>query len=553
MIRKVLFTALLICFGMYLPVSADVPNGDFESWPPGNNGNPEFWDSPNELTGGFPFFEITVEQTTDSYSGDYAARLTTKEIAGETIPGILSLGELDINIVNPEQTEFIGVPFENRPAGLTGYYKYSSPAADAGGIGILLTRYDQQKNKKDTIAFALTDLQENNGEFESFSLSLQYLSYHQPDSMNIIILSSASPQPTVNSQLTVDALTLEYVDPPHVDLGGDVDLCLGESHTFDVGFNEGFSYLWKNLETGDVLSDDHILTVYEAGIYQAIVQNEFGLPGFDTVQVFMHEAPAVFALEAEGVFCAETPDIDFILGSSEPEVYYSLWKEDTQVSDALEGTGDALVFGSYYQEGLYFVLAEDPDLSCSSHTDTLDISFVPTPAIYSVTGGGAFDPDEGGAEVGLSGSQEDVTYYLYRDDEEVVMEKAGTGEPLTFGFQAEGVYSVEAVSTLAFCPMMMEGEAEVNPVTFVADFEDESFFLYPNPASTHVSVAGLSGTAVIRVILMNETGQLIRSYNVDNESNALALDLTGTPAGVYLVILELTDGHRRMDKLILVP
>jgi hypothetical protein len=126
--------------GNVLYAQAGVPNGNFENWPSGNNDNPEFWDSPNALTGGFPFFFTTVEKTSDSNSGNWAASVTTGTILDETIPGVLSLGTLEIDIENIENTQFTGLPFSDRPGTLEGYYKYSTPDTDFGLLAILLTR-----------------------------------------------------------------------------------------------------------------------------------------------------------------------------------------------------------------------------------------------------------------------------------------------------------------------------------------------------------------------------------------------------------------------------
>lgn len=284
-------TLLSLFFSLQLYPQAGVPNGDFESWPPGNNDNPEFWDSPNSLTGGFPFFTKTVEKTTDSYTGTYAAMITTKSILGETIPGVLSLGTLVIDIEDFENSELIGLPFTDRPGKLEGYYKYSTPGTDFGLIGILLTRYNEITSNKDSIAFGLKEFTPQGDNYEHFSVDLQYFSIQEPDSINILIVSSASPMMLPGSQLKIDDLTLDYSDTPVVDLGDDISICLGQSHTFELDYVEGYFYTWIDLNTGEVVGQEHVFTVYEAGLFQAVVQNANGLPGFDTVEVFLHEMP----------------------------------------------------------------------------------------------------------------------------------------------------------------------------------------------------------------------------------------------------------------------
>ncbi len=282
-------TLLSLFVTITLYAQAGVPNGNFESWPSGNNDNPEFWDSPNSLTGGFPFFVKTVEKTTDSHTGNFAAMITTRSILGETIPGVLSLGTLDIDIEDFENSELIGLPFTDRPGKLEGYFKYSTSSADFGLIAILLTKYNEVTNSKDSLAFGLKEFTPQGNNYEHFSLDLQYFSIQEPDSINILIISSASPMMQPGSQLKIDDLTLDYSDTPVVDIGDDITICMGQSHTFELDYVEGYTYTWINLETGTVVGQEHTFTVYDAGAFQAVVQNANGLPGFDTVEVFLHE------------------------------------------------------------------------------------------------------------------------------------------------------------------------------------------------------------------------------------------------------------------------
>ena len=284
------FTLIFSIQAALLLGQAQVPNGDFESWPPANNDNPEYWDSPNALTSGFPFFLTTVEKTSDSHTGSWAASVTTGTILGQTIPGVLSLGILDIDIENIENTEFIGLPFTDRPAVLEGYFKYSTPGTDFGLIGVLLTRYNEATANKDSIAFGIKEFTPQT-DYTHFSAALQYLTLEEPDSINIVILSSASPTLVPGSQLKIDDLSFDYSGTPIVDLGDDVGICAGLSYTFELEYVESYTYTWINMDTGEVIGNSNTLTVSEAKTIQAVVQNAQGLPGFDEVQVFLYDDP----------------------------------------------------------------------------------------------------------------------------------------------------------------------------------------------------------------------------------------------------------------------
>lgn len=529
-----------------------IPNGDFESWPPGNNNNPEFWDSPNSLTGGFPIFLFTVEKTTDSHTGNYAASLTTSTFFGETIPGLLSLGTLNIDLINPEDTEFIGVPFSDRPAQLGGYYKYSSPGDDFGGIGILLSRYNEVTAQRDSIAFGLTVLFEE-AEYTAFSFPLQYFSYQEPDSLNIVILSSASPFIVSGSNLIIDDLFFDYEGTPVVDIGGDVSICPGESHTFDAGYEQGYTYTWINQETGEVLSNDNTLTVNEAGIFQAIVQNQQGLPGFDSAEVFMLDAPQVFGLTVEGTFCEDDPLVDFILDGSETGVQYTLWHDGVQISEAINGTGDVLVFAGYDLPGQYVVLAEDGGVPCSSETGALNVAFVPRPQVFEVTGGGTYSPGEEGVEVGLSGSETTAVYFLYRNAEELVTQKTGTGQPLSFGPQPEGLYTVEAVNASWYCSEGMEGEVLVDMETSLTEVITGSFKIYPNPVADRFRIQSLHRDISGKLRLVDSSGSvhLQDTFSIHRNGIWKSPDLSHLPAGIYILQLFFEQGGNHAEVLFL--
>ena len=89
-----------------------------------------------------------------------------------------------------------------------------------------------------------------------------------------------------------------------------------------------------------------------------------------------------------------------------------------------------------------------------------------TPVAYAVTGGGAYCSAAAtpGVAVGLAGSQERVTYYLYLDGgESPVAVKAGSGSAISFGLQsAVGAYTVKAVRNSGGCEANMTGSAVVS-------------------------------------------------------------------------------------------
>jgi len=104
--------------------------------------------------------------------------------------------------------------------------------------------------------------------------------------------------------------------------------------------------------------------------------------------------------------------------------------------------------------------------ACGNDFAIYPVTINPSPAVYTVTGGGAYCAGGTGVPVGLSGSDVGITYRLYNGTL-LVGTFAGTGGALNFGLQtAAGNYSVSAISP-AGCTTDMPGNVVVaiNPTT----------------------------------------------------------------------------------------
>ena len=92
------------------------------------------------------------------------------------------------------------------------------------------------------------------------------------------------------------------------------------------------------------------------------------------------------------------------------------------------------------------------------------------PAVFTVTGGGAFCSGPG-VPVGLNGSQSGVNYQLLRNGSNTGSPVAGTGAAISFGNQnVNGTYTVVATNTTTTCSNTMTGSVAVSggaaPTTF---------------------------------------------------------------------------------------
>ncbi len=89
------------------------------------------------------------------------------------------------------------------------------------------------------------------------------------------------------------------------------------------------------------------------------------------------------------------------------------------------------------------------------------ITVIPRPIAFNVTGGGTYCGVGSGVEIGLSSSEADVTYLLYRGVT-LIATVSGTGNPLSFGPQTVvGTYTVNA-TRVSYCRYSMTGNAVVS-------------------------------------------------------------------------------------------
>jgi hypothetical protein len=188
-----------------------VPNNDLETWISyGAYENPQYWDTPNQETSSIPIFGTTVvNKSTDHQSGSFSAKLETKTITlvGE-IPGVITLGQLSIDIASMSYTISGGAPVYDMPTHLKGYYKFSPKGGDSCAIGIGLFKWNGSSH--DSIGYGVFSTKDTVPDWTPFSAWISYDTMIQPDTMNILAISSAQEFPTAGTVLWVDNLYLDY-------------------------------------------------------------------------------------------------------------------------------------------------------------------------------------------------------------------------------------------------------------------------------------------------------------------------------------------------------
>ncbi len=241
-----------------------IPGGEFESWttPPFasyEEPNGGWWTTLNTLKSiGGP---ETVEKTNDAHGGNFAAVLTTKQWGTLTIPGLLVSGEFDIQ--NPS---FLvqGQPFTDSPQAFQGWFKYSPVGGDSAGLAALLTRWNSNLQKRDTLAQAAWVVTSAYPSWTAFDLPFAYFQTGiSPDSILVAMVSSGDGQNfngQVGSTLWIDDVRLEYATVrPEIESSPKISAVFRSAHiSLDLPENLGKCALRVYDMQGQILSEAQV-------------------------------------------------------------------------------------------------------------------------------------------------------------------------------------------------------------------------------------------------------------------------------------------------------
>lgn len=206
-IISVLFILQIFCFNSF---AQQIPNNSFESW---SGGEPDSWHTTNTILG--INFNTVAKDVADPQQGVASAKLTavTKDIffVGKyKIPGVLTLGNLNVNLLSQTYSLTGGASFMGRPQKLKGYFKYQPVNNDTCVFGLGLFKWNN--GKQDTLGFAAMKTMGTYNSWTYFEIPVHYLVQGDPDTMNIVILNS-NPLDGIDhtgTKLWVDNLSFDY-------------------------------------------------------------------------------------------------------------------------------------------------------------------------------------------------------------------------------------------------------------------------------------------------------------------------------------------------------
>ncbi len=200
---KGILIIVTLLFVNFTAFAQQIPNSNFETWT--DTYNAEGWNSLNLEVSIFNFH--SAEQSTDVEEGIYSAKLTSGELLGQFIPGLITLGEIDIE----NQSIGGGIPFGERPTGLCYFFKYLPEGNDTTYMISLLTKWNEATENTDTIGMTAYFTSNETSAYTQVNVPYIYNSEEIPDTLNVIFLSSGFTG-TVGSTLLVDNVSMLYTD-----------------------------------------------------------------------------------------------------------------------------------------------------------------------------------------------------------------------------------------------------------------------------------------------------------------------------------------------------
>jgi len=207
--KNYIFTLVLtLIFSKLNYAQTQIPNAGFENWT--DSSHAVGWNSLNEVIGNPPIviYLQSLKRTTDKYSGNYAARLQTVyyPLIQTTVPGFANLGNLDLT----SQEISGGIPINAKPSRIKGWYKYNSVSGDTMLIAAILYKYNSTNGISEEIGYATFMTNTSVSNYTKFEIDFTYDVNVTPDTIDVILISSASESPKNGSRLIVDDIELDY-------------------------------------------------------------------------------------------------------------------------------------------------------------------------------------------------------------------------------------------------------------------------------------------------------------------------------------------------------
>ncbi len=181
---------------------ANIPNHDLENWYVVESEEPDHWLTFNVLT---PQTNPSVEKTTDSYSGNYAAKITNVLDFNDDTIGFMTNGWFSM-----DEYPVGGLRVWENPHIISGYYKYDPVGADSAMVAVFSYIWDDAANERIMVDSNFLVLGAASS-YTPFEVTMGYDGWPFVDTVNITFVAGhIDEQPELGSQLIVDHVQISY-------------------------------------------------------------------------------------------------------------------------------------------------------------------------------------------------------------------------------------------------------------------------------------------------------------------------------------------------------
>src|SRR5690554_4213629 len=248
---------------------------------------------------------------------------------------------------------------------------------------------------------------------------------------------------------------------------------------------------------------------------------------------------------ADGFYCEGSEGVTLQTDGSEDGAAYQVYFNESPLGESVLGTGAALSFGPYTNEGVYRVVIAGLEGCLYVLEDAITVSEIPLPdpVVLTAENEGHFcEGDAEGVALTQTGFQAGVTYTLYNEgvlvpDSEWTASSTDMSGSYSYGdFSQAGTYTIEGTTILGECSQ------QVAEIELVADSLPESFIVegdgfYCGPTgTTFIRLSGSEENVSYQLILNNDV-----EVGTPQPGTGLPLSFEVNVEGVYTVLASRSD------------
>src|SRR5690554_1289510 len=216
---------------------------------------------------------------------------------------------------------------------------------------------------------------------------------------------------------------------------------------------------------------------------------------------------------ADGFYCERSEGVTLQTDGSEDEAAYQIYFNESPLGESVLGTGAALSFGPYTNEGVYRVVIAGDGGCLYVLDDAITVSEIPLPdpvALSAENDGHFCEGDTEGVELTQTGFQADVNYALYYNgalvtgSEWTAISTDMSGSHSYGDFSQAGTYTIQGTTKLGECSQQVaEIELVADPLPTAFEVEGEGFYCGPT-GTTFITLSGSETSVSYQLMLNND-------------------------------------------------